>query len=326
MNSGSSFKPLRVLRILVAALILFVSGAALIGGFIAARQGRAVEQERERSVKAPLRVSRANGAPVITLDAATQQRSGIETSALMGASYQEEARAYGMVLDLARLTDLSNSYVSAKTQLQTAQAKVAASKPAFERARKLYLDSQALSQAQFEAAEATLHGDEAAVAAAEARLRTLIATAHQDWGPVLSKSLTDGSPMVNRLIERQDFLLQITLLLGTPNLQPPISAVETAKDVRTAITYVCRNTRRPKNPRRQLFLHHHGGQRAPARNECAGISANRQNCGGRYRAGDCNRLVARPGVDISPGRCRDLHARHDFDGPAGAGRRLCRQG
>ena len=56
---------------------------------------------------------------MIKVDAEEQERNGIQTTALMPAPYQEEVRAYGMVLDLARLTDLSNNYANAKAQVAT---------------------------------------------------------------------------------------------------------------------------------------------------------------------------------------------------------------
>jgi hypothetical protein len=54
---------------------------------------------------------------VITLDGRTQQSSGIETTSLMSAPYQEQVRAYAVVLDVARLIELSNNYENAKAQL-----------------------------------------------------------------------------------------------------------------------------------------------------------------------------------------------------------------
>lgn len=219
-------------------------GALLVWGFIAGRGEAALEAQRERPVKAPLRVSTHNGEPVITLDAETQQRSGIETTALKAAPFQKQVRAYGMVLDVARLTDLSNNYANAKAQLQTAQAKLTASKAAFIRAQDLYQHNQTVSEAQFQTAEAAFHTDEAGLASAEAQVHTLVATAHQEWGPVLGKALLDGSPMVARLIERQDFLLQITLPPGISLSTPPSTAfLQADKKNRAEMTFVSPATR-----------------------------------------------------------------------------------
>jgi hypothetical protein len=138
----------------------------------------------------------------------------------------------------------ATGYANAKSQLETAQAKVAASKAAFERAQNLYKDGKAVSLAQFQVAEAAFRVDDAAVGAAQSRVRTLKATAEQEWGPALGKSLTDASQIVTRLIERQDFLLQVTLPPSVSLPKPPVTAsIETGKGIRAAITFISSATR-----------------------------------------------------------------------------------
>src|ERR1700758_4117617 len=123
---------------LLLAVAAVVCSALLGWGILAGREEAAVEAQREGVVKVPVRVSSRNGDPVITLDDETQQRSGIETAVLPSTPHPEELRAYGMVLDVARLTELSNNYANAKAQVQTAQAKLGMSRPELERAQKLY--------------------------------------------------------------------------------------------------------------------------------------------------------------------------------------------
>jgi hypothetical protein len=231
------------LRLLVAAACVAVL-ALLVRGVVAGRNETAVESEREQPVAAPLRVATKNGATVITIDDETQERSGIATQVPPSTSYQQQIRAYAMVLDVAQLTALSNNFAGAKAQARTAQAKVAMSKPAFERARKLYEDQQALSQAQMQSAEAAYLTDQASLAAAEAQVRSLTATAYQEWGSALGRSLVEETPMTTRLIERQDFLLQITLSPGVSLPVPPATAaMEMASAARAAITFVSPATR-----------------------------------------------------------------------------------
>jgi hypothetical protein len=230
-------------RLLIAAAVMAVA-ALFVWGFFTGRNEAAVEGEREQPAQAPLRVASKNGQQVITVDAETAERSGIETEALPPTPYREQVRAYGMVLDVARLTALSNSLVNAKTQVQAAQAKLAMSRPAFERAKKLYDDQQAVSQAQLQSAQAAFAADEAGLAAAEAQVRTLAATAYQEWGSVLGKSLLEESPTIARLIERQDFLLQITLPPGVSLPVPPSTAsIEIGNGTRAAISFVSPATR-----------------------------------------------------------------------------------
>jgi hypothetical protein len=120
---------------------------------------------------------------------------------------------------------------------------LAASKAAFERARRL-VDTHAVSLAQLEAAEAAFRSDQAAVAAAESQGRTLAATAYQEWGPVLGKSLVDRSPEIVRLIERQEFLLQVTLPPGVSIPKAPgTGAIQNGPKSRAEIRYISQATR-----------------------------------------------------------------------------------
>ncbi len=222
------------------AWLIIVAGAlavfGVIWGFIEGRSERLMEAERERPVKAAQRVSIANGEVVITLDATAQKQSGIETTALRNAPIQEELRAYGTVVDLQQLTELSNTYAAAKAQVQVAQAKLTASHTAFTRAQKLFADEQNMSAAQFEAAEAAFRGDAAGVAAAEAQLRSLTATAFQSWGPAIGRAVTEDAPILRRLIDRRDILIQVNLLPGEAVAKPPQTAFAQADNGgRTAI-------------------------------------------------------------------------------------------
>lgn len=234
----------RLLRCVLAVATAVTAASAVLWGFLQSREELTREAERERPLKAPARVGIENGAPVIRVSAASQERSGIETARLPLAAYVEQVRAYGMVLDAARLTELSNSYANAEAQLRTAQAKIAFSRAAFERAQKLYDSQQSISQQLLQSAEAAFRGDEAAIGAAESQVRTLAATAYQEWGPVLGKSLVDKSPMVARLIEREDFLAQVTLPPGVSLANPPAAAtIDSPRNARAAITFVSTATR-----------------------------------------------------------------------------------
>src|ERR1700674_4238344 len=133
MSAGRpSFFQSRLVRTLAGLAAIIGIGGLLVWGFVEGRGEVEREAERERPVKAPLRITMKNGMPVITLDEQTQRNSGIEATVLTSAPYQEQVRAYAMVLDPARLTDLNNSYINAKAQVQTTEAKLAASKVAFD--------------------------------------------------------------------------------------------------------------------------------------------------------------------------------------------------
>jgi hypothetical protein len=230
------------LRGMLAAIAVTACAAAVIWGFLESREDLDREAEREKPIRAAARMAGATG--VIRVERAAQERSGIETTRLPAAPYLEQMRAYGMVLDTARLTELSNSYANAEAQLRTAQAKITFSKAAFERAQMLYDNERGVSQAALQSAEAAYRSDEASFGAALSLVQTLAATARQEWGPVLGKSLIERSATVARLIERQDFLLQVTLPPGM-TLPKSVTAatIDSPGNGRTPITLVSPATR-----------------------------------------------------------------------------------
>jgi hypothetical protein len=153
-----------------------------------------------------------------------------------------EVQAFGSVLDLARVTELTNSYASARAQLQTAEAKAEVSRAAYTRARSL---GQYATQVQLETAEGTFRTDEAALAAAQSQVRTLAATAQQEWGTVIGRAIIERSPVITRLIERTDFLVQVTLPPGETLRAPPGTAHAEVppQSERVALRYVSPATR-----------------------------------------------------------------------------------
>src|SRR5215475_5927820 len=133
MMKTPTFRKGRKRRSLTGALALIIIaaiGGAVIWGFLESREEMDRETEREKPVKTAVRMGGGSG--VIHIERTAQARSGIETARLPAAPYINQIRAYGMVLDVARLTDLSNNYVNAEAQLRVAQAKVTFSRAAFE--------------------------------------------------------------------------------------------------------------------------------------------------------------------------------------------------
>jgi hypothetical protein len=227
-----------------AAALLCGVAAVVISGFVEGREEAAQEAEREAPIKPALRVVLPeHGEPIITLDSAAQRAIGLETATLKPAKYQDQVRAYGAVLDLTALTTLNTNYVAAVSQLNTAQAKLAASEPAFLRAQALYAKNFG-NLVQVQATEALLLSDRAAVSAAESQVRTLRATAMQEWGPVIGNAMVINGGLIKRLIERMEFLLQITLPPGVSIEIPGTASVEVVGNTsRTEVRYISPATR-----------------------------------------------------------------------------------
>ena len=195
---------------MLVVILLVGIGALLVWAFIEGRKELATEQERERPIKTPLRVATQDGETVITLDKATQVKSGISVAPLQPVSHREEVRAYGTVLQLQDLVDLRNACIAAKAQLEKSQASLEVSKKEYERLKVLH-SNRNISDKAFQAAEATWTSDEVNLRAAQESLHALEGAARQKWGTVLAKWLFDGSSAFSRLIQQQEVLIQITL-------------------------------------------------------------------------------------------------------------------
>ena len=183
MNERQPFlaKPLR--WIVITAIAAIGLGGLLVWGFIEGRGEATAEAQREQPVKAAVQVSHNNaGAPVITLSPDLQQQADIQLEHPNAAPYQQQVQAYGSVLDLQPFTDLGNTIANAKAQLAIAEAKLAASQAAFQRAQVLHKDGQNFSTAQLQAAEATYQSDAASVRAAQVQTQNAAASAYQAWG------------------------------------------------------------------------------------------------------------------------------------------------
>ena len=208
----------------LAALVLTETGAALRAGATTA-----LTDWRERLAPRPAqpphlpaaRTAVEEGRLVIRLKPEERARIGLVTESRRSQPHRRELQAYGAILDLARVTELTNAYASARANLQTAKARAEVSASAARRARTL---GQYATTVQVETTEGASLTDQAALMAADSQLRTLAATAQQEWGPVIGKAIVERSPVVTRLIERVDFLMQVTLPPGESLGTPPATA------------------------------------------------------------------------------------------------------
>jgi hypothetical protein len=213
-------------RVSFAVLIALVLGAglgSLVPGLLV--PGKAEDEGKaESTIGPPSRLTMKNGVAVLTVSAAEQQNGGIETARPSPPTVPESVSGYGTVLDAAPLAELSDRYLEAETQVQTATAKLAVSRAAFERAKILYKDQQNISAAQLQGAEGSFEVDKAALAGAQSRLRSVAASARQAWGGALGAALADRTPLITALIERRDYLVKVTLPSGATIGSPPETA------------------------------------------------------------------------------------------------------
>ena len=223
------------LKSILVIIVLAGISALLVWAFIEGRKERALEQERERPIKAPSRVSTQAGESVVTLDKSALIKSGITIKPLQPVSHQEEIRAYGIVLQIQDLVDLYNSYTSSKAQVEKTRSSLAASQKEYERLKALYEDNQNASARALQSAEAVWRADEANAHAAQDALNAIKITVQQRWGTVIANWLFDDSSGFHLLTQQENVLLQITL---PPDIAIPYApktvAVQTENKMLTA--------------------------------------------------------------------------------------------
>ncbi len=194
----------------VAIIVLAALAGLLVWAFQTSRKEGALEQERELPIKAPSRVSTAEGEIVVSLDGKTLEKSGIVVLPLAAASHRREIRAAGTALQLQGLFDSSGSYATAKSLMEKGEAALEASRREYERLKPLNADNRNISDKVLQSAEAVWRADAAAMESAKVSLSALAGSLRQQWGGVISRWLIDDSPAFERLIRQEDVLLQIT--------------------------------------------------------------------------------------------------------------------
>lgn len=214
---------------IIAGVILVGIGALLVWVFIEGRKEHLIGQERERPVMAPSRVQIQDGESIIHIDKDTQIKSGIVLGTPTLISYQEEIKAYGTVLQLQEFFDLRNRYAEAKAHLRKIRASLTATCKEYERLKALNEDNKNASDKAVQAAETAWRSDEAEAHVARETIRILKAKARHQWGDALTRWLLSGYSLLNRLIQRQEVLIQITLPADAHISSPPEAArVQTA--------------------------------------------------------------------------------------------------
>ena len=195
--------------VVVGAAAVLLAGA--IWGFIEGRGELARERERERPVKAPLRVITEQGERVVVLSDKTRRLAGIGVGVPASAVRQAQFQTFGAVLGVQGLIELKNTEAAARAQVEKARAALSATRQEYQRLKTLNAEDHAVSDKALQAAEAGWRSDEATARAAEQALRAVEDGARLQFGPTLMRAVIDATPLFRRLSQQQAMLVQVTL-------------------------------------------------------------------------------------------------------------------
>ncbi len=204
----------RHLRLVLTLAFAFGAGIMLLRAFAQTRKDEPDQDEAEQQAKAtqtPSRVTVRNGETVIRLTADDQSRAGIEAVTLKAARKRAEITAPAVVLDVESLVNLSASYATAQANLRQAENNLSVSQPEYERLKGLYANHQNVSAKSFQAAEGSFKNDQNTVATARRNIELQMASLRQGWGNVIARWAASVAAPLERILNRQDVLIQLTM-------------------------------------------------------------------------------------------------------------------
>ncbi len=197
----------------IAAVLVFLAAAVMFAWiFTRPHSGKIGEAAVAPAVVAPRNIARAaNGETVVQISRGEQSRIGLVTSALKPVSLAVEFTAYGTVVDAAPLMALSS-------QLEAAQATLAASRSQFDRAKLLHTEGQNVSLKDVQTAEAKFRAD----AAQFELIRQQLA---DNWGEsIAAMSPIARAALIDALVRRSEGIVRAALPAGESISGEPAAA------------------------------------------------------------------------------------------------------
>lgn len=197
------------------SMLLIAVGLTVAGGlsvlFVSGHSELTREQEREKPVQAPSRLSTGSEGPVVTLSTSELQAAAIATASLQPMTRTATLPAFAEVLDIAPLaTDIAR-YQRLMADLAKSEAALSVASQVEERSRRLHDDDRNISDQALEAAEATLHTESSNHAALLAERDSTLSNLRLNWGPSLLAGIGQKSGALSALLDGRASLLRVSL-------------------------------------------------------------------------------------------------------------------
>ena len=229
---------------LIVTVVAIVAVGLLIFAFVQGRAEFAKEQEREAPVKPPSRVSTVDRETIVSLDSATMDKSGITVAALTANTSALEQRAFAAVLGVQDLAEARTAYANAKAQRDKAQASLDVSRKDYQRLKQLHDDDRNVSDKTFQVGAAALATEQANLQVAQVALQSAQNGGVQRYGDAIASWLASDAPILKRVLQQQDVLIQVTFPLAAAHITPPRTIrIQVADNAFVPATLVARSPR-----------------------------------------------------------------------------------
>ena len=177
----------------------------------------AFQNTHEEDIASLNRVSTNEGINIVSLSAATQQNSGIQTIKINSATFQGEVKSFGNVVSIDGLSEAKSRYLNLKSEITITQSASANNLKQYQRLKALNADDKNVSDQAVQTALADVKADNAKVSANQLQLKNLQNNTKLQWGEQLAKLAFEDKlpPYLADLISRKNVLIQVSLPLST---------------------------------------------------------------------------------------------------------------
>jgi hypothetical protein len=228
MNLSNRLTTIGSIGICVVALVTL--------SFLGACQNRLDKDDADgqaQAKKGPAQVSVENEQTVLTLDAPTQNRLGLEVATLAATVTRTQVTLPAVVLSVQDLATFRNGYVATQAQLQKSRVEAEVARKEYTRLKILFEQNQNISEKSLQSAEGTLQANEADVRAGEQQLNLQESVVRQEWGSAVAKWAVESSPALERVFDQRDVLVQMTMPSDATFVEPMTISIEIPNARRT---------------------------------------------------------------------------------------------
>lgn len=219
---------LKSAHLVLAIVFALIAGIALLRSYAQGRKEQPGQERNERGhgeIRRQPRFTVENGRTVVRLSAEEQSQAGIETESLKLARERMQLAVPAVALDVQSLVNLASSYATAQANLRKAENNLNVSQTEYIRLKTLHTN-QNVSAKDFQAAEGAFRNDQASLAAARQDVAYRMAALRQSWGNKIAQWVANDPPTLNRVLNREGVLVQVTLPADGPTTAPSAVSLE----------------------------------------------------------------------------------------------------
>ena len=183
--------------ITIQALLIIALFWVLV--FYSKDEFEAYQSTQQEEIESQNRVTSAEGINIVSLSAATQKNSGIQTIKIKSANFSGKVNSFGNVVSTDGLSEAKSRYLNLKSDIGIAKSASANNLKQYQRLKALNADDKNVSDQVVQAALADVQADNARISSNELQLVNLQNNTKLQWGEQLAKLVFEDPSLKNKL-------------------------------------------------------------------------------------------------------------------------------